>query len=194
MISLVVSLSPVLAGEDKCQIILDRFSESSAKFTRCATQFSRPIKMCRECKEDFLDVRKYYSALEHAEEEGIICKDLLTSQDKVEIIKETFNFIISSDGLWAKAFCSSCYTSPFTDQSSLTNTTKTFFVLYQTVVDCFSHYPSPGNGTDRSQACVECQDDYNDLQVRILVELKRVKDIKEILATIFSKHTLNTKH
>ena len=150
--------------EDSCRLLLEKFSESSSKFTKCATQFARPIKMCRECKEDFLDVRKYYDALEHAQEEGIICKDILTSQDKVEIIKETYNFIISSDGLWAKGFCSSCYSSPFTYESGLTNNTKMFFGMYDTVRECFSLHPDTSNTTEPSEACSECREKYDSLQ------------------------------
>jgi len=158
-----VSLSDNLKGEE-CQVLLERFSESSSRFLRCATQFSRPIKMCRECKEDFLDVKKYYVALEHAEEEGIVCKDLLTSRDKVEIIKETYDFIIGTEGLWAKGYCSSCYTQPFGEESQLTNSTKNFFIRYQTVIECFNMYPNGSGGVERSDACTECRDDYDDLQ------------------------------
>ena len=150
--------------EDSCRILLEKFSESSSQFTKCATQFARPIKMCRECKEDFLNVRKYYNALEHAQEEGIVCKDILTSQDKVEIIKETYNFIISSDGLWAKGFCSACYSSPFNHESVLTNNTKMFFGLYDTVRECFSQHPNSSNSTEPSEACTECRVKYDTLQ------------------------------
>ena len=147
-----------------CRVLLEKFSKSSSEFMRCATQFSRPIRMCRECKEDFLNVRKYYDALEHAQEQGIVCKDLLTSHDKVEIIKETYNFIIGSEGLWAKGYCSSCYTEPFNEESLMTNITKDFFIRYETVDDCFKMFPNGSQGTNRSDACDECLDDYNDLQ------------------------------
>ena len=33
-------------------------------------------------------------------EEEVSCKDLLTSRDKVEIIKATFAYIAGIDGLW----------------------------------------------------------------------------------------------
>ena len=33
-------------------------------------------------------------------EEEVSCKDLLTSRDKVEIIKATFAYIAGNDGLW----------------------------------------------------------------------------------------------
>lgn len=76
--------------EDKCQELLEKFSQSSSNFTRwcrgqgrrqeqgkeplvkeikmlirCANQYAKPIFMCRQCLEHYLDVRKYYQALEH---------------------------------------------------------------------------------------------------------------------------------
>ena len=159
----ITAISTAVADMD-CRVLLEKFSKSSSEFMRCATQFSRPIRMCRECKEDFLNVRKYYDALEHAQEQGIVCKDLLTSHDKVEIIKETYNFIISSDGLWAKGFCSSCYNLPLNTESVLTNNTKMFFGLYETVRECFSLHPNISNTTGPSEACTECQEKYNSLQ------------------------------
>ena len=45
--------------------------------------------------------RKVYSAvIIFSAEEEVSCKDLLTSRDKVEIIKATFAYIAGNDGLW----------------------------------------------------------------------------------------------
>ena len=99
-------LSPVsnngTGNETMCEVLLNKFSDSAAQFTHCANHFSRPIKMCRACKDLFLDVNKYYVALEHSEENGINCRNLLTGQDKVEIITETHAFIAGKEGLWAR--------------------------------------------------------------------------------------------
>ena len=99
-------LSPVnnnsTGNETMCEVLLNKFSDSAAQFTHCANHFSRPIKMCRACKDLFLDVNKYYGALEHSEENGINCRNLLTGQDKVEIITETHAFIAGKEGLWAR--------------------------------------------------------------------------------------------
>ena len=43
--------------EDQCQKLLERFSNSSAQFTRCANQYAKPIFMCRNCVHDFVAVR-----------------------------------------------------------------------------------------------------------------------------------------
>ena len=161
--SLSLELSYVPA-QDQCKVVLEKFSNSSSSFTRCATEYAKPIYMCRNCVHDFINVRTYYYALEHSQSEGINCKDLLTSQDKVEIIKATFDYIVSDTGLWAKGFCSSCYTSPLNHTSNMTKNTQTFFALYRTVSDCFEANPD-NNRTDtrKSEACTECLTDYNKL-------------------------------
>jgi len=150
-------------SDDMCKVILEKFSDSSSKFTQCATQFARPINMCRFCKEHFINVKNLYDALEHSEQEGINCKDLLTSQDKVEIIQETYDFIAGKGGLWEKGYCSYCYTSPLTETSNLTDDAVTFFALYGSVQDCFAAHPenqSLSLGVTKSEACKECAIDY----------------------------------
>eukprot|EP00092_Neocalanus_flemingeri_P017520 GFUD01018953.1.p1 GENE.GFUD01018953.1~~GFUD01018953.1.p1 ORF type:complete len:318 (-),score=81.42 GFUD01018953.1:98-1051(-) len=161
--SLSLELSTVPAV-DQCKVLLEKFSNSSSMFTRCATQYAKPIFMCRYCVHDYIDVRTYYYALEHAQSEGINCKDLLTSQDKVEIIRATFDYIVADKGLWAKGFCSSCYTSPLNHTSKLTNNTDTFFALFRSVNDCFQAHPNNNRTeTKKSEACSKCFNDYNNL-------------------------------
>jgi len=161
--SLLQELSHIPAP-DQCKTVLQKFSNSSSAFTQCANEYAKPIFMCRNCVHDFINVRTFYYALEHAQSEGINCKDLLTSQDKVEIIKATFNYIVAGDGLWAKGFCSSCYTSPLNHTSKLTENTLTFFALYRTVSDCFEANPN-SNSTEnkKSEACTQCAIDYYNL-------------------------------
>lgn len=161
--SLSMELSSV-PPSDQCKVVLEKFSNSSSKFTKCATEYAKPIYMCRNCVHDFINVRTYYYALEHAQSEGINCKDLLTSQDKVEIIKATFEYIVAGTGLWAKGFCSSCYTSPLNHTSKLTENTMAFFALYRTVSDCFEANPDNNRtATKKSEACTQCAIDYNNL-------------------------------
>jgi len=154
-------------NDTMCEVLLNKFSDSAAKFTHCANHFSRPIRMCRACKDLFLDVEKYFGALEHSEQRGINCRDLLTGQDKVEVIQETHAFIAGPEGLWAKAYCSECYTSPFNRTSVLTEDAVTFFALFKTTQDCFTMYPNNSNNKNspqnKSEACYDCYNDYNDL-------------------------------
>ena len=151
-------------NETMCEVLLNKFSDSAAEFTHCANHFSRPIKMCRSCKDAFLDVRKYYGALEYSEQRGINCRDLLTGQDKVEVITETHAFIAGPEGLWAKAYCSECYTSPFNRSSDLTDDANTFFALFRSTQDCFMEHPNTStNSHNKSVACYDCYNDYHAL-------------------------------
>ena len=64
------SLSEELSSvsvSDQCKVLLENFSNSSSKFTRCANQYAKPIFMCRNCVHDFIDVCTYYYALEHSQ-------------------------------------------------------------------------------------------------------------------------------
>ena len=87
---------------------------------RCANQYAQPIFMCRKCLDYYLTVIEIYDALRHrwvkslsyggrgissifvlfSAEAEVSCKDLLTSRDKVEIIKATFAYIAGNEGLW----------------------------------------------------------------------------------------------
>jgi len=146
-----------------CSQLLDTFSESSSNFTRCANQYAKPIFMCRNCLDDYLTVIEVYDALEHSAEEEVSCKDLLTSRDKVEIIKATFAYIAGNDGLWNRASCNSCYTKPVNHTSSLTKTTVEFFALFTSTQACFSAHPNQSLTQNKSDACTECQGDYEAL-------------------------------
>ena len=156
---------PGSKNETMCKLLLEKFSESSSNFTLCANQFARPIHMCRECKDDFINVRKYYNALLHSKQDDINCKDIMTSQDKVEVIQETYEFIAGRDGLWSRGHCSLCYTAPLTKDSLLTNDTLAYFALFRSVQDCFDSHPnnSMPNSTTKSEACSECAIDYYNL-------------------------------
>jgi len=146
---------------DQCKVLLEKFSNSSSKFTRCANQYAKPIFMCRNCVHDFIDVRTYYYALEHSQSEGINCKDLLTSQDKVEIIKATYDYIVGEEGLWRKGYCSSCYTKPLNHTTKLTDNAVTFFAYFKTVKNCFEAHPDTNTTqTEKSVACTACANDY----------------------------------
>jgi len=122
--------------------------------------------MCRKCVTHFLNVRTYYHALEHSETDGMNCKSILTSQDKVEIVKATYAYIVGDHGLWSKGFCSSCFTKPLTHQSKLTEITNDFFALADSVLDCFDEHPNATSyaldifGGEESLACTACRADY----------------------------------
>lgn len=154
----------LMHSKDLCKEVLEKLSNSSSAFTQCVTKNAKPIFMCRNCVHDFINVKSYYSDLEHSQSNGINCKDLLTSQDKVDIIKTTVDHILADTGLWARGFCSYCYTSPLNHNSNLTENTKTFFELHKTVTDCFQIHPSNYRSeSGESLACTDCAGEYKNL-------------------------------
>jgi hypothetical protein len=113
--------------------------------------------------QDFVEVNSSFTALMESESEGIQCKDVLTSRDKVEIIKATFAYIAGPVGLWSRAACRSCFTSPLGPASHVTNITEKFFLLHGQVEECFAAHPNGSDLLNESEACTECQADYTDL-------------------------------
>jgi len=166
----VIELSP----QGKCQDILNEFATQTSQFIFCANKNAKPIRMCRECGSYFIDLTSNYQAFSNNSESGHRCKDILTSQDSVEIIEETYNYIAAVQssrgtnglfkGLWNKGNCNSCYTQPFSHDSTLNKATTEFFQRERQVRKCFNQYPdekdSPRNS---SSACEACLADYQNL-------------------------------
>ena len=77
----------------------------------------------------------------------------------------TYDYIAGNSGLWSKAYCDNCYTSPLHHSSQLTETTTEFFALADTVLDCFGLHPNTSKllGPDTSDACSACGADYRAL-------------------------------
>jgi hypothetical protein len=157
-----------------CQSVLDKFSEFSAKFVLCANKFAKPISMCRECAGHFIDLNVTYQMLSNTSEDGsgVHCKDILTAQDRVEIIQETYDYIAAeptknnpTQGLWSKGHCNSCYNLPLTHDSNHSEKTVEFFARHSKVQDCFAQYPFDEGESERnsSEACLECQHVYRNL-------------------------------
>lgn len=165
----IIKLSP----QGKCQDILDEFAQQTSQFIFCANKNAKPIQMCRQCASFFIDLSSNYQALSNHSESGHRCKDILTSQDSVQIIEETYHYIaavqskkdtIPFKGLWNKANCYRCYTEPFSHNSSLSKETVGFFERHKNVEECFQQFPyekdSPRNS---SSACQACQVSYQNL-------------------------------
>jgi len=160
----------VIGAPEECKEILENFSNASARFTRCATNFTKPASMCRLCVSHLIDVKEYFFQFEHSKADGVNCKDLASSRDKVDIISTTYEFIAGPRGLWSKGSCSACYTQPLDRNTSMTEPANKFFEMYEMVMDCFHKYPpleetplAPVVGQNRSVACEDCSVVYYNL-------------------------------
>jgi len=148
---------------ENCTVLLEKFSNASARFTHCANKFAKPISMCLNCKEDYLNVTEFFKKLSQTNQDGVICKNILTSVDRVEIIEATIKFIACpTTGLWARASCNNCYNLPLNVSSTINHRAKQFFDIRQNVTQCFSKHPVNFTGM-RSEACDECWPVYKSL-------------------------------
>jgi len=164
-----------------CRQLLMEFSQISSQFILCANQNAKPISMCRECMQHVLDITEKYHELSRvtengSDENGIPCKEILTSQDRVEILKTTFQFIAGMEkdsnnaavttGLWNKGNCNNCYhpNNPITNATKLSKETEGFFERHHQVEECFKQFhvekDMPRN---ESSACDECRTIYQNL-------------------------------
>ena len=156
---------------DRCDRYRMDFSRMSSDFIWCVDNNTvRPLSICRHCKDQYLRVQKSFEDWKKEE-----CQiDLGIDLDPVH---ETYNFIgkarkmhLTSEGdkesvgLWEQGFCCSCYTHPFTENSSLTEKVQVFSSLFQDVQDCFSNYENiSSKDTHGKKICSKCRVNYNNL-------------------------------
>lgn len=162
-------------GTGPCRKILDSFSIASSQFILCANVNAKPISMCRACFPSFINVTQAYQDLKTSSESGLSCMQILTSQDRLEIIEETYEYIAGKkstkgisnsklQGLWNKGNCGSCFSTPFDKNSVLSATTVDFFARHAIVNQCFQKFPYKENiPRNSSAACQVCQPLYQNL-------------------------------
>lgn len=57
--SLLVSVN----SESNCTELRDQFANSTAEFTKCAIQNSRPITFCENCVHSYIDIEESYEGM-----------------------------------------------------------------------------------------------------------------------------------
>jgi hypothetical protein len=162
-------------GTGPCHEIMDTFSIAASQFILCANAHAKPISMCRECFPFYMNVTQSYEDMKTHSESGVSCIKILTSQDRLEIIEETYEYIagkkstqgtVNNDqkGLWHKGNCESCFSTPFDKNSVLSATTVDFFARHAIVNQCFQKFPYKENiPRNSSKACQVCQHYYQNL-------------------------------
>jgi len=158
-----------------CHQILDTFSIASSQFILCANANAKPISMCRACVHSYINVTQAYEDLKITSESGVSCMEVLTNQDRLEILEETYEYIAGKkstkgisnsnlQGLWNKGNCGSCFSTPFDKNSVLSAITVDFFARHDIVNQCFKKFPYEENvPRNKSAACQVCQPFYQNL-------------------------------
>jgi hypothetical protein len=120
-----------LSGQ-KCEELLMDYAALTANFTRCFIQHARPITVCQNCIDDYVQVLESYTNITevntHAvstksncitplihynfyklfqlkdDSTGKACKLELINVDRLEVIEKSFEYVTLE---WKSAFCSS---------------------------------------------------------------------------------------
>lgn len=71
-------------------------------FTRCSIEHARPIKLCRECVNDYVQFFNTYQKLLNTEFNGTTCKFMYLSHDRFEVVLTYYNSI---EAIWDKGNC-----------------------------------------------------------------------------------------
>ncbi|KAK9499039.1 hypothetical protein O3M35_003555 [Rhynocoris fuscipes] len=142
-----------------CGQMLSSFAIASGNFTYCTLRNARPITLCRECINKYLNVRHIYSdILALRDTGGQSCKDELFNLDRLQAVDAAYKYVVD---LWARASCDTCFVLDGSGCPTPTLTVAVQNILNASVVlnDCIDKYH---NGTQVPDliTCKECINNY----------------------------------
>ncbi|KAJ0179798.1 hypothetical protein K1T71_004389 [Dendrolimus kikuchii] len=140
----------------ECSKLLDEFAESASNFTMCSIKHARPISFCEKCVDYYKDFSIKYKNLTTKDINGTSCKAVFISNDRLEVVLEYYNGIMS---LWNKGNCNACFDWT-KEPTELSNNVKHFNQMYNSTMQCIDHWkPS----TNSSEVCEQCMQNYLEL-------------------------------
>lgn len=138
----------------ECSKILDDFADYAANFTKCSILHARPIRICERCIEHYLSFHKKYQDLLTTVVNGTSCKSVFISCDRLDVILEYHNNILS---IWDKGHCYACYNWT-TDAPVLSNEIIHFNELFNGTMNCIMKYND--SDSNYTKVCDNCMQSY----------------------------------
>ena len=93
--------------KDMCKLVLEKFSQTVSDYTSCVASFARPIELCLRCRDKYVSVGTAYNYMEDFSQDNYTCKEVLTKQDRLNVIGKMYESVIGTDSLWQLASCNS---------------------------------------------------------------------------------------
>ena len=93
--------------KDMCKLVLEKFSQTVSDYTSCVASFARPIELCLRCRDMYVSVGTAYNYMEDFSQDNYTCKEVLTKQDRLNVIGKMYDSVIGSNSLWQLASCNS---------------------------------------------------------------------------------------
>jgi len=91
-----------------CTQMLQQLAEACSDFIWCALNYSKPMCLCNACSEQYAAVNETYNNIKNYNTHQNLsarekeCKDLLFSDDGVEVVRNSYNLV---ESLWKSANC-----------------------------------------------------------------------------------------
>lgn len=90
----------------ECSILLDAFADYASSFTRCSIKHARPIRLCEECIDHYVNFSAKYKELLTTEVNGTSCKSIFISHDRLDAVLDYHDNILL---VWDKGNCNGSY-------------------------------------------------------------------------------------
>lgn len=78
------------------------FAQYASDLTKCSIMYARPITLCENCIKEYMSFRAQYQELLTAVMNGTSCKSMFISQDRLDVVLEYHDNILS---IWDKGHC-----------------------------------------------------------------------------------------
>lgn len=174
--------STILYVGGDCQELLNSFAKYTSDYTMCTMMNARPIKVCENCIDMYLDVHKSYNQLLKLYDEfDNQCKEEILNLDRLQVVDKGYRFV---EDLWHKASCSECFKKDEHGAtiSNLTDTTVKLISLSDNTKACISNHEN-STGNSSQTICNECKDEYLELNNYYNRHRTRCMDIVDLVNT-----------
>lgn len=136
--------------DDECLLIFKSFAQYASDFTMCSILNATPIKLCENCIEEYLNFHNKSHELLTKVVNGTTCKSRFVSQDRLDVVLEYHDNIIS---IWNKGHCNACYDWSNSSEPILSNETRKFNTLADATMNCI-------HATTKNEVCTKCMQEY----------------------------------
>ncbi|XP_059052407.1 osteopetrosis-associated transmembrane protein 1 [Achroia grisella] len=150
-----IDKSHTLPVPDICVELLDNFAQYASDFTLCSIKNAWPVRLCRQCIDQYVVFKSKYQELLNTVDNGTSCQTIYISHDRLDVVLEYYNSILD---IWEKGNCNACY-----DWSGplpvVSNDTKMFDKMFKETMDCIATNSTPKtNASD--EVCERCMQPY----------------------------------
>ncbi|KOB75393.1 Osteopetrosis-associated transmembrane protein 1, partial [Operophtera brumata] len=139
---------------EKCSLLLDEFADYASNFTRCSIKHARPIRLCEECIDHYVNFSAKYEELLTTVVNGTSCKSSFISQDRLDAVLDYHDNILY---IWDKGNCNACFDWNMTTPK-VSNATRDFNKLLNLTMGCIHKNNQTANNTET--VCENCMNLY----------------------------------